>query len=177
MDNLDDKIYALEVDYDNFKSFIPKSVDVSLRCKGQRLDWKDTLDIEIDAEDLGMPEADISLLNIGSFVMLRSLFNELFSDFKSDFELLPLSLDGREYYLCNVVNIVDCLDKGKSMFNEFGGVSKAVFDASKLPAGKFFKIPEDNCTSIFCTKIVKDVFEKNALSGVEFDEFDVTDLD
>ncbi len=148
---------------------MPKSTDISLRCKGKPLGWQQPLEIVIDEEDIGMPEADISILNVGSFVILSSTFDELLSEFKSNFELLPLTLDGRDYYLCNVVNVVDCLDKEKSKFNQFGGVSQVVFDVSKLPDNGFFKILEDNCTTIFCTEQVKDVFTKNSLSGVEFD--------
>lgn len=124
-------------------------------------------------KDIGMPEADVSLLNVGSFVMLATTFDETLSDFKSNFELLPLTLDGREYYLCNVVNVVDCLNRDRSKMNEFGGVSHVVFDSSKVPDQGFFKIREDNCTLIFCTENVRKLFERNSLSGVDFDAFEV----
>lgn len=166
-------IYVLEIDYDNFKSFLPKNSDVSLRCKGKPLNWKEPLEIEADEEDVGMPEADISLLNIGSFVMRCGVFDDLLSEFKSDFELLPLSYKGQDYYLCNVVNVIDCLDKDLSKFNEFGGVSKIVFDSSKISREGFFKIQEDNCTSIYCTENIRALFTDKAISGAEFHKFDV----
>jgi hypothetical protein len=165
-------IYSIEVDYDNFKSFMPKDLSVSVRCKGQPLNWNKTLEIVPDEEDTGMPIADISMLNIGSFLISRSLFDDLFGSFKSDFELLPLSLHGSEYYLCNVVNVIDGLNKERSSFNAFGGVSDIIFDANKLPREGFFKIAEDNYTSIFCTENIKNIIEKNSLSGIELDKFD-----
>ena len=122
------KIYALQVDYDNFKSFIPSDLTSNVRCKGQPLNWSKPLSIEVDEDDMGMPEADISLLNIGSFVVSENLKDELFKSFDNDCEYLPLQLQGRNYYLVNVINVIDCLDKNASKFNEFGGVSEIVFD-------------------------------------------------
>ncbi len=165
------KVYSLLVNYDDFKSFIPKDLSASVRCKGKPLNWDKPLEIEIDEEDMGMPEADISMLNIGSLVISESLYNEAFRGFIEGCEFLPLEMGDRKFRLVNVINVVDCIDKNQSSFNEFGGVSDLVFDKTKLPTSGFFKIAEDNFSSIFCVDDVRELIQSHKISGVELEEF------
>ena len=167
------RIYALEIDYENFKSFVPSDMAISVRCKGEALNWKDALAIETDEEDIGMPEADISLLNIGSFVISADLRQTLSSISDDGCEYLPLVFRDRNYFLVNVIRVADCLDKSLSEFNPYGGVRKIVFDANKVPKSGFFKITEDNCTTIFCAADIHDLFMQNSLTGVDFEEFPI----
>jgi len=167
-------IYSLNVNYDDFKSFIPKDMSVSIRCKAKPLNWSEPLEIDIDEEDVGIPEADISMLNIGSFVIPESLYDELFRRFDNDCEFLPLKMGGRKFRLVNVIRVVDCVDKTHSTFNEFGGVSELVFDREKLPSGGLFKISEDNFSSIFCGDDIYDLINRHKITGVEFEEFPVS---
>lgn len=164
-------VYSIVVNYDDFKSFIPKDLSVSIRCKGKALNWNKPLEIEIDEEDIGVPEADISMLNVGSFVISENLLKEHFDKFKGSCEFLPLMLGDREFRLVNVVCVADCVDKNRSKFNEFGGVSELVFDKEKLPSSGFFKIAEDNFSSIFCVDDVYELINSHKITGVEFEEF------
>lgn len=167
MDNVI-KVHSLQVDFDNYKSFVPKDLSVSVRCKGKPLNWQKPLQIEVDEDDLGMPEADISLLNIGSFLITDTIYQDYFAIYSSDFEALPVICNDRPYVLINVTRVIDCLDKEQSQFNEFGGVKELVFDSDKLPESGFFKITEDNCTNIYCMPDVVDLINKEKLTGVEF---------
>lgn len=166
-------VYSVAVNYEDFKSFIPVEMSLPIRCKGRPMYWKTALEIAVDEEDLGIPEADISLLNIGSFVISENLYHELFKRFDDSCEFLPLVMGSRRFRLVNVINIVDCLDKEHSEFNEFGGISKPVFDEKRLPAGGFFKLSEDNFSSIFCVDDVRELIEHHQLTGVELESFPV----
>ena len=119
-------VYSLIANHDDFKSFIPKDISVSIRCKGKSLNWNKPLEIEIDEEDVGVPEADISMLNVGSFVISENLYKDYFDKLKESCEFLPLMLGDRDFRLVNVVFVADCVDKNRSKFNEFGGVFKTM---------------------------------------------------
>ncbi|WP_444997389.1 imm11 family protein [Aliikangiella sp. IMCC44359] len=169
------KIYALQVDYDNFKSFIPSDLanksNACIRCKGEPLNWKKPLSIRVDDDDIGMPEADISLLNIGSFVISDYLYEENFKQFSQSCEFLPLEFNERKLFLVNVINVVDCLDKNNSKFNQYRGVSQIIFNKEKVPSVGFFKIKEDNFTTVFCARDVYNMVKECSLSGIDFEAF------
>jgi hypothetical protein len=171
------QIYSFQVDYDNFKSFVPSELssqeNVSTRCKGKPLNWTRPLLIETDEDDVGLPEADISLVNIGSFVVSESLHSQFFNIYTDSCEFLPLSFGERKLYLVNVIRVIDCLNKTQSKFNEFGGVSEIVFDKEKVPPSGFFKIKEDNFSTIFCAGDVRDLIKNNELTGSDFEAFSV----
>lgn len=67
-------VYSLIVNRNDFKSFIPKDIPVSIRCKGKALNWNKPLEIEIDEEDIGVPEADISMRTAQSESDCRTTF-------------------------------------------------------------------------------------------------------
>ena len=134
-----DAVYSLEVDYDNCKSFVLVKGG-TIRCKGARLDVQQPLYVEPDDEDTGLPLCDVSLLNVGSFVVSNDLCEYLKPLVGESVQFIELKWNSVRMWLCNVVSVIDALDKEKSEMNPFGGVSKAVFDLDKVPDSVFFKI-------------------------------------
>jgi hypothetical protein len=173
------KIYALAPLYDQYKSFLAKDNDIaaeryeSLRCKGKPINWPAPLTIVGDEEDVGIPEADIGFINIGSIVLAETSYALLKNVVAQYGQLLPLNLDGRSLWLWNVTNIVDALDSKKSEFNSYGGVVSPIFSGEKIGQSIAFKIKEDNFTNIYCTDQFVKLVKQNELTGLDFDEFDV----
>ena len=165
-----DVVVSIEVDYENFKSFVPEGSEF-IRCKGKPLNIDTPINIVVDEEDTGMPLADISMLNIGSFVITQDLYEHLKEAAEDTCQFIPLQWSGIRMWLVNVLSVADCLDKENSEFNSFGGVSSVVFDSSKVPTVGFFKIAEDNHTGIFVSQNMLDVINNYKPTGVEFEKF------
>ena len=164
-----DVIYSLEVEYDSCKTFIPKH-DGSIRCKGIPIEIEQHVAIEPDEEDTGLPLCDVSLVNTGSFVVSNDLYEYLKPLVGDTVQFIELKCESARLWLCNVVNVVDCLDQQKSEMNPFGGVANTVFDLSKVPEQGFFKIKEDNFTGVYLSPAVYDALIAYEPSGVEFEE-------
>lgn len=172
------KIYALAPLYDQYKSFLAKNDDLaaeeygSLRCKGKPINWPAPLAIIGDDEDVGIPEADIGFINIGSIVLAESSY-ALLKDIAEKYgQLLPLNFEERNLWLWNVTNTVDALNNNRSEFNSYGGVVKPFFSAEKIGDSMVFKIKEDNFTNIYCTDRFVQLIKENSFTGLDFDEFE-----
>jgi len=94
-------------------------------------------------------------------------------------ELLPLSFNDEVWYLLNVFNQVDALDKANSRYKIYstgkvGWLIKPAFFANKLPHNKLFKIPSS--VAIYYSEHhpydsddnFKNIVERNKLFGIEF---------
>ncbi|AFU98420.2 imm11 family protein [Simiduia agarivorans] len=169
------KIYSIQANYDGYKSFVLSNDETTLRCKGKPLNWSEPQPIETDEEDVGVPEADISLLNIGSIVINENIKKEYFDVYQDYCEFLPLDNDGKRYFAVNVINVLDCLDMNKSRFNKHGGIIDPVFDLAKIPDNAIFKIKEDNYTNIYCTEAVASKISDARLTGAMIEAFDTND--
>ncbi len=80
-----------------------------------------------------------------------------------------------ELQLVNVINVIDCANKEKSVADrlktgEFLGFKKVIFDPEKIPNGTLiFKIPE-NLNSIYVTDQFVELVKKQKLKGFKFIE-------
>jgi len=162
------QIFVLEVGYDNCKTFVPKD-GRTIRCKGIPIKIGQPVAIQPDEEDTGLPLCDVSLVNTGSFVVSNDLYEYLKPLVGNTVQFIELHWESACLWLCNVVNVVDCLDQQKSEMNPFGGVGRAVFDTSKVPERGFFKIKEDNYTGIYLSPAIYEALIAYEPSGVEFE--------
>lgn len=173
------KVYAIQPKYDEYKGYLVKdelkarAQYGSARCKGQPLDWPAPLEIVADEEDIGIPEADIGLLTIGSLVLTEGAHTALKEVAEQYGQLLPLQYGARTLWLWNITNAPGALDKERSTFNDFGGVTNPVFSAAKMADNTVFKLQEDNFTGIYCNDIFRELIESHNFSGLEFEELDV----
>jgi hypothetical protein len=104
---------------------------------------------------------NFAIIKIGDF-----LSNEV--------ELLPIDVEGIDYKLINIINIVDCLDEDKSEIKYFKNsrdvnkIIRHVFDTDLLINVKLFKIPQRKRTDIFATDAFRDKILQSGLTGLEF---------
>jgi len=126
-------------------------------------------------------DPDISYISGPSNLIVSPRTYELIAAAVSDVaELLPLSFDDETWYLLNVFNQVDALDKANSRYKiyrsgKIGWLIAPAFFADKVPHNKLFKIPEDPTTIYFAEphpddseNSFKNIVEKNNLFGIEF---------
>lgn len=125
-------------------------------------------------------DPDISYIFPGSFILsprTRDLVGLAISDVV---ELLPLLFNNETWYLLNVFNKVDAMDKANSRYKIYrsgkvGWLITPAFFANKIPHNKLFKIPEDPATIYFAEHHpddsednFKNIVEKNNLFGIKF---------
>lgn len=167
--------------YDKHKSFLAKDEDLaaeqyeSLRCKGKPIKWPAPLSVVGDEDNVGIPEADIGFINIGSIVLTNAAYLVMKDIAEQYGQLLPLSYEGRSLWLWNVTHVIGALDYDKSEFNSYGGVVTPIFSAKKIGSSMAFKIKEDNFTNIYCTDSLVELIKTKGFTGLEFDEFDLVE--
>lgn len=164
----DSNVYSLEVDFVHIKTFTHVNVR-PLRCKGLPIKIEQPVVVESDDDDIGLSLCDFSLLNIGSFVVSNDLYEYLKPLAGDTLQFIELQWQNIRMWLCNVINVIDCLDEKKSEMNSFGGVAKVVFDMRKVPEQGFFKIKEDNYTGIYLSPTMYGALIAYEPSGVAFE--------
>lgn len=97
---------------------------------------------------------------------LRSFLN-------NQMELLPIETDAGRYYVLNVLNFVDCLNKEESVYTatqngKIVNYSMLEFDSEKLKDHAIFKIPELPYHT-FITDRIQEECEEQFLRGLLFD--------
>lgn len=90
-----------------------------------------------------------------------------------EIEVLPIHVEGYEYSLLNVVNVLDALDKPKCGFEHFrsGDVKKIfryAFKEEVLKGTYIFKTPELTVTDIYCTDAFRDLVLSRGWTGLKF---------
>ena len=162
-------VYSLEVDFAHIKTLICVN-GRPFRCKGLPVTVDQPVAVKPDEDEAGLPLCDMSLVNVGSFVVSNDLYEYLKPLAGNTVQFIELQWENARLWLCNVVSVVDCLDQQKSEMNPFGGVANTVFDLSKVPEQGFFKIKEDNFTGVYLSPAVYDALIAYEPSGVEFEE-------
>ena len=166
-------VYSLEVDFAHIKTLICVN-GRPFRCKGLPVTVDQPVAVKPDEDEAGLPLCDMSLVNVGSFVVSNDLYEYLRPLAGNTVQFIELQWENIRMWLCNVVSVVDCLDQQKSKMNPFGGVAKAVFDVTRVPERGFFKIKEDNYTGIYLSTAMYDALIAYEPSGVEFEEAALT---
>jgi hypothetical protein len=87
--------------------------------------------------------------------------------------LLPFETDAGRYYVLNVLNFIDCLDKEASKFSAtrdgtIVSYSLLEFNEDMIGANIIFKIPQKPYTT-FVTDEFQDICENEHLRGLMFD--------
>jgi hypothetical protein len=94
-------------------------------------------------------------------------------------ELLPLPHEGETFWVLNVLECVNCLDRERSEWanspNKIGAPSKYVFHSNRIPETPLFKIPETSINQILCHEGVHDPtyefkrrYDRLGLTGLKF---------
>jgi hypothetical protein len=118
---------------------------------------------------------DVAILSAGVLAITEKSKVALENLIKDSVELLPLTFEGQSFYILNVVNMVDGLDKQKSEYDTFDDgrimhVTKYEFKPEIVRGHHIFKIPEFERGRIYVSDEFKKVVDENNLIGYDLDE-------
>ena len=170
------KIFRLEADVDDYNYFDfvnEKNWDDKV------FDGKELLDNWIQPKvKLGrtkkFPLGDIASLTTLNPAINTNVIEILKDIFSNNVELLPIIFD-EQYYLMNVINLLDALDEEKSEFERYSSgkimfCTKYVFKKDIIGHNYIFKIPQFPKTDILVTEEFVKRVQENSLKGFEFEE-------
>ena len=178
------KIYTVTNDVTNYRWAMPKDeavwgTDALFFNGNKKLSSWNSIDFYVDNP----------LLKKGNTVHIAAgviAYDELSADKLSYFlemsgELLPIVVDGENYYLHNITEVINAMDSDETVWNERQGVKthilKYSFHKSRLSEPSLFKIPETPNADIYAYSGLKDpedefysVYATLGLEGLIFEE-------
>jgi hypothetical protein len=185
-------VYKIEIENEKYKGFYADDVDFELevqgylefKCTPKGHDWvppKVYME-EMEDEDKGtQPVPDIAAFRPGSLVLSPRATEALKPILERTGELLPLPYQGETWFILNVTECVNALDKDRTEYvkdDEDGtilGIRRPVFYEDRLTRSSVFKIADDNFTSIYCHSAdqnteydLKRAVESSGLRGIKF---------
>ncbi|MFD1878473.1 imm11 family protein [Vibrio chagasii] len=122
-------------------------------------------------------ESDVPSNCDGMMIFNKKGKEALSSFIKPYGQFLPLDCEGKELYILNIFNVVDCLDLDKSeiMFREELDLSDPQpviddyeFDVKKLGENALFRLPYKNEARIYFTESFINEIEKHQLTGFNY---------
>jgi hypothetical protein len=173
-------IYKLDADADNFESanVADESDYDRLSCfDGTRIQAWNSLQLCSDEEDFGVkPKGDCPSLI--SFVPIFSQFavNALRHVLVVNGQLLPVTIDGEEYFAFNVTNMLDALDVERSEGARFSSgrlfhITRHVFNIEHIPDETcIFKVRANPTIGVFVTDKFIDMVNAANLKGFKFEK-------
>jgi hypothetical protein len=126
----------------------------------------------------GLPRGNFMYLWSLNFLVDEYALNLLRPLLRSCCEFLPLApYEGQVFFLLNVLDCIDCLDKENTTWTSSKMIDEYSFNAHELPPGTLFKIPEDRGALELTASGVatggtefKSIVEHEGLTGLEFEE-------
>ncbi len=88
-------------------------------------------------------------------------------------QILPLSHENQEFYIINIIEIIDCLDEEHSEVRHYGPASKIikpVFKEQFVKGKHIFKIPQSP-SAIFVSDVIKQEVDSHALKGLAWKSY------
>jgi hypothetical protein len=146
---------------------------ISLRFDGQRK-GEQYSPIEVTLTDDGLL-CDNMPLAAGASTFSEKSVDLLMPIMGSQVEVLPLSFKTKQYFLINVINVLDCIDYEASEFERFepnGRIMffyKYSFREDKLLKSTIFKITDELEGRPFFTDAFVDFVKKSDLRGFRFE--------
>ncbi len=173
------KIYELESQANKYDYFVigdDKVVDQMLfdyKFDGNRVAhrWQ-PVKVKIDEKD--ERPCDKPTFSYGPVFSRRAL--DILGDIiGSNVEILPLIYEKGDYYLINVINLLDCINYEKAQYIPFssGRPMRFVqysFKENLVKSVDIFKIVEFPKVTVFVSEKFKEVVTKNKLTGFKFIE-------
>ncbi|MCX7748253.1 MAG: hypothetical protein N2645_15405 [Clostridia bacterium] len=171
------KIWKFQTDANKFDHFIYKNEDDcskvlwDYKFEGNRIAdrW---IPLEVDVfkhkKRSDTPTFSIPVLSKRAVDVYKDLIGDVV-------EFLPLKYDKGDYFLVNVLDVVDCIDFDKAEFIPFesGRVmmfTKYAFKQDAVQGKHIFKIVELPKTEVFVSDEFKRIIEENKLIGFKLQE-------
>jgi hypothetical protein len=172
------KVYELNADSDHYESLILTAGDLfefarRFNGKPMLLPWTDVT-IGIDPDPRSLPLGDFPSLIPGVPVFSPKAVAALRDMLVGNGEILPITIDGEQYFLYNVTRIVDALDEENSEISRFEGSSRVLdideyaFLPRKLSGKVIFKIPQLVDGWVFVTDLFVKRVQSAGLKGFWF---------
>ncbi len=131
-------------------------------------------------ESWGKRYTDFHLGIGGTYYVNEKFINCLKAVGETNYQLFPIKVlpEEKPYYILNILNIIDCVDREKSKFTvwteednrpdklgKYFGFDKMVLDHSKVPDGvHLFRVFEYKIVAVASKELVQE-FEKNKIKG------------
>lgn len=125
------------------------------------------------------PEKKLPLSNAPGFLAHIPIFDKKSVDLlngylKDAVEILPIQSKDGEFYIINVINVLDCIDYEKSMYRTFPNSDRIMafqsyaFKEEMLQGVNIFKIKDEPRRSAFITDDFRNCVLENKLVGFKF---------
>ena len=153
-----------------------QDIDPTIFFQGKRLggSWKVPA-AQPNPAQTGARVVDFPFFEYGALLCRINVWGILKPFLEPEVELLPVDVEGHGYQLLNPIQVIDCLDKGRSQmtFSKSGRVTSIehhVFNKEALNGVYLFKTPELTRTRIYATEAFRQIIAGNQLEGLEFRE-------
>lgn len=125
------------------------------------------------------PEKNLLLSNVPGFFPHIPVFDKKAVDILNKYlkhtaEILPVYSKDGEFYIINIINVLDCIDYKKSKYRMFPNSDRIMifqsyaFIEERLRGTDIFKIKDEPRKSAFVTDNFKNCVLENELSGFKF---------
>ncbi len=157
-----------------------KIYDDYLFRKGKKIEIADEL--VTTNESWGKKFTDFHHGIAGAYYVNENFINCLKSVGEANYQLFPIKVlpDEKPYYILNILNVIDCVDKEKSKFTlwtesderpdllgEYYGFDRMILDRSKVPEGiHIFRVNGYDISAIVTRELVEE-FKKHNIKGFE----------
>ncbi|GHA55065.1 imm11 family protein [Photobacterium aphoticum] len=159
-------VYKFLPDSDSFRSVSLSLSNIHIRrlfSKGVFIDCE-SLDINIEISDIGM---DAEFLSLYGWIPVISLdgWNELKAELMQEVQPIFVTCKSKDYVLLNVMEVVDALDRERSIvvenktLNKVTSVERYVFEHDIIKNKYIFKISETAGLEVYVTDRFKSLIE------------------
>lgn len=184
------RIYVIK---GNVKDYLTCSIDYEYCLNVLKIDEKDFpisfdgrkysdewLPMKLDKSSNERPLGDaVSKLSSGVLILSKKAIKEL-DRFLITEEVLPTVTDFGDYYIVNIVSVLDCVDYEKSKYKLFQNeiyndrlnikkFIKIVFVESKIKGYDLFKIVDKPNSMIFCSEKFVNAVKNLGITGLNFE--------
>jgi hypothetical protein len=161
-----------------------KSVDVGIVHPVDDAAWEqiDVFDgsprlasyVPIEAQLVGGDLTDFVYIQSGALFCSEEAWLQISGPLETEVEPLPMTVNGRRYYILNITNVLDCLDEQESIIvywpdGRVRDVERYVFHEDKVEGAFLFKIPQRRKTQIFCTARFRQLIEETTITCLQYD--------
>ena len=180
------RVYQIKFRSSIFQRFSPVAEGLyqtgTLRFDGKRkaASWQ-PLEVYVLHPALEVPDIWQLSASGSTLIVAPDVAEKLAWPLRTAGELLPVRHEGKDFLLCNVTEVVNCLDRGRTEFRRIGlqgfgiGPVKYAFHPNRFTT-PLFKIPEEATAALFALersgdpdKELKAAVEKHGLKGIEFE--------
>ncbi|MWP49541.1 MULTISPECIES: DUF1629 domain-containing protein [unclassified Gilliamella] len=166
-DNATSLDFPIQDEQEQFLLLAEEKITNNLSVKAQ---WQEFLVLKKEPK-IDMDFNDIN--DMGVYIISPRAYELLYPLFDDSVEVLPLKSDDGTYFLLNIIQTTDCLDKENSVYTALPGGQILEYENLSIDPQKItcplFRIPELPYT-VLITDQIQDIFYLHQLKGLHFTE-------